>query len=81
VKIDPATGKISTNRENPFDFETQTQIIIQVAATDLENHRSIVTVTLNVIDSNDTPPTLSLVIKNKLFSFKNVTYLINCKIL
>lgn len=61
VKIDNTTGKITTARENPFDFETQQQIIFQVAATDSEGKRAIAQVTLTVEDINDTPPTISLV--------------------
>jgi hypothetical protein len=61
VKIDPATGIITTARANPFDFETQQQIIFQVSATDSEGKRAIAQVTLSVKDENDTPPTISLV--------------------
>lgn len=61
VQIDPATGKITTSRDNPFDYETQQQIIFQVSATDKVGHRAIAQVTLSVTDENDTPPTISLV--------------------
>jgi hypothetical protein len=77
VKIDPATGIITTARENPFDFETQQQIIFQVSATDSDGKRAIAQVTLSVTDENDTPPTISLVRRTKnVISFINNNYAI-----
>ena len=78
VKIDPATGIITTARANPFDFETQQQIIFQVSATDSEGKRAIAQVTLSVTDENDTPPTISLVRRTKhVISFILNKYAIN----
>ncbi|XP_059472061.1 cadherin-23-like [Neocloeon triangulifer] len=61
VSID-ATGLITVAKNNPFDFEFQNEVILQVVATDTATppHRSTAQVLLTIIDKNDSPPTISV---------------------
>ena len=61
LQIDSATGEITTTEDKSFDYESMPIVLVQVTATDDANHTTYATLTVNVTDVNDKPPTLYLV--------------------
>lgn len=61
LTIGAATGVITTAQDDALDYETIPVVIVQVTATDLGSHVTYATLTINVIDVNDVPPTLTMV--------------------
>ncbi|XP_015518045.2 protocadherin Fat 4 [Neodiprion lecontei] len=60
LTIDAVTGNITTAQDAALDYETIPIVIVQVTATDLGSHVAYATLTINVIDVNDVPPTLTM---------------------
>lgn len=67
LAIDTDQGIISTLTENAFDYERQTEMVIQVSATDTlvddygTRHTTYVELTINVEDVNDETPRITVV--------------------
>lgn len=66
--IDPESGDISTKITDAFDYEKQTEVLIQILATDTLNiteyctiHRTYAQLTVEVLDINDEPPSITVV--------------------
>lgn len=64
--INETTGKISTASDDALDYETIPVVVVQVVATDNGNHKTYASLTINVTDVNDVPPTLHLVINQAI---------------
>ncbi|XP_051174171.1 protein dachsous-like [Leptopilina boulardi] len=60
LEIDKKNGEIKTTNEKSFDYEAMPIVIVQVMATDNANHKTSASLTINVIDVNDKPPSLFL---------------------
>lgn len=68
LQIDNETGEITTIVERAFDYERQTEMILQVAATDTfeddygtPRHTTYAQVTVEVLDINDETPYITVV--------------------
>lgn len=65
--IDPLNGEIRTLVNNAFDYERQTEMIVQVSATDtlvdeyLNRHSTYTQLTITVLDVNDETPRITVV--------------------
>lgn len=58
IEINPETGEISATKM-PFDYEQQPTVVIQVTASDdKDTHITYATLKVQVLDINDTPPTI-----------------------
>lgn len=61
LTINPETGEITTIENKSFDYEAMPIVFVQVMATDNVKHTTYASLTINVIDVNDKPPSLFLV--------------------
>lgn len=68
LRIDPGTGEIFTRDKNVFDYQQQTEVVLQVRVDDTlqtyegeKTHTVFTQFTINVIDENDKTPELRLV--------------------
>lgn len=67
ISVDILTGEIRTLIDGTFDYERQTELLIQVQARDTLQtmnepiHTTFTQVRIEVIDVNDTPPVLKMV--------------------
>ncbi|KAK9884529.1 hypothetical protein WA026_007371 [Henosepilachna vigintioctopunctata] len=60
LKIDN-TGDITTTKDHVFDYETLQQVFIEISASDNDSvHTTYKTLTINVTDIDDEPPTIKL---------------------
>nr|ASV70529.1 cadherin-like protein [Hyphantria cunea] len=64
LSIDPDTGSIHVSVDNAFDYHTQSELFIQVQATDTLGdgpyHTATSQLVIQLIDINNTPPSLRL---------------------
>lgn len=56
-----ALGVVTIAEDDAFDYERQKVVQEVVQAVDSEGHVAFAQITVNVIDVDDTPPTLTLV--------------------
>lgn len=66
LTIDSNTGEITTIIDNAFDYETQTEVYVQIQAEDTlgpNTHKVVTQLQINVIDVNDEKPRIQIVSK------------------
>ena len=56
LTIEDLGGNITTNIDNAFDYEKQEEVIVQIRATDNNNHVTTAQLTITVEDINDEKP-------------------------
>lgn len=74
LKIDEETGEITTSVDNAFDYERQTEVTVQVTATDkfedeyeTSPHITYAQVTITIEDVNDETPRITVVSISEMF--------------
>lgn len=66
--MDILGGQLRTKSNEVFDYEKQTEIVFQIQAKDTlqtmneATHSTFTQIRIEVIDVNDTPPTLTMVL-------------------
>lgn len=64
LTIEDKGGDITTLRDNAFDYEKQTEFLLQIQAVDNVGNRATAQLTINITDINDENPRLSVVKDN-----------------
>ncbi|XP_063234569.1 cadherin-23-like isoform X2 [Bacillus rossius redtenbacheri] len=63
LAIDPVSGNVTVAMENPYNYQQQQEVFLQVLAADSntpEPHRTYAQLTIHIEDVNNEPPVISL---------------------
>ncbi|CAG2062588.1 unnamed protein product, partial [Timema podura] len=73
LTINPDTGDVTVNRDNPFNYMQQTEVFLQVLAEDTNDppHQTYAQLKIKVIEVDNQPPVITSVCTAVLF--KNLT--------